>query len=47
MPAKDFAIFVQRNLPDQKFISPLIRQYTDQKYKNHYLLDDYVILAKK
>lgn len=47
MLAKDFAIFARKNLPPQSFITPLLRQYTNQKYINNYTLDDYVILARK
>lgn len=47
MSPKDFAVFAQKNLPFQNFISPLLRQYTDQKYTSNYTLDDYVILARK
>ncbi len=47
MSPKDFAIFAQKNLPLQNFTSPLLRQYINQKYTSNYVLDDYVILAKK
>ena len=47
IPRKDFATFANKNLQTQKFISSLLRQYTDQKYGRHYTLDDYVILARK
>ena len=47
LSTKDFAIFAQKNLPAQNFISPLLHQYAKQKYDNKYTLDDYVILARK
>ena len=43
----DFATFAKNNLLPQKFISPLLRRYANQKYISHYTLDDYVILARK
>ena len=47
MSPRDFTIFAKNNLPPQTLISPLLRQYTDQKYTSNYVLDDYVILARK
>ncbi|MBD2180403.1 photosystem II assembly protein [Aerosakkonema funiforme] len=46
-PIPDFGIFARENLPTQKFMSPLFRQYFKLNFDLNYGLDDYVILAKK
>jgi hypothetical protein len=38
--------FARNNLPEQKFLSQLNKQYFRQKFVDNYGLDDYVILAK-
>ncbi|MEH2346745.1 MAG: photosystem II assembly protein [Nostoc sp.] len=43
----DFAKFAQDKLPKKLYMSPIVQQYLGQKYQSHYILDDYVILAKK
>jgi hypothetical protein len=43
----NFAKFARENLPLQKSISPLLRQYLNLPYDSHYGIDDYVILAQK
>ncbi len=43
----EFARFASNNLPAQIHMSPLLRQYFEQKYDSNYVLDDYAILAKK
>lgn len=43
----EFAKFASKNLPRQKHMSPLLRQYLEQRYDSNYALDDYTILAKK
>lgn len=44
----DFARFASDNLPPQVCMSKLLRQYLGIKHNSHhYVLDDYVILAKK
>lgn len=45
--ASGFARFASENLPSQKYMSQLMQQYLGIKYNSHYVLDDYVILAKK
>ncbi len=42
-----FGNFANENLSVQPHMSPLLRQYLDQRYDSHYVLDDYAILAKK
>jgi len=46
-PHPNFGKFARENLPFQKFISPLFRQYFKLPYDLSYGLDDYVILAQK
>ena len=43
VPAK----FARENLPQQVYMSPMIKKYFYQNHESHYTLDDYVILAKK
>ncbi|MEH2170216.1 MAG: photosystem II assembly protein [Nostoc sp.] len=43
----EFAKFAQEKLPKKLYMSPILQQYFGQKYQSHYILDDYVILAKK
>jgi len=43
----EFARFASQNLPRQIHMSQLLRQYFEQGYDSHYVLDDYAILAKK
>lgn len=43
----EFARFARESLPDKKYMNKLLRQYFGQKYDENYVLDDYVILAKK
>ncbi|WP_148662798.1 hypothetical protein [Scytonema hofmannii] len=40
-------LYAKEKLPKQMHMSSLLRQYFDQKYESHYVLDDYIILAKK
>lgn len=42
-----FAKFASENLPPQKYMGKLMRQYLGRKYDSNYVLDDYAILAKK
>ena len=42
-----FAKFARENLPQQVYMSPMIKKYFYQNHESHYTLDDYVILAKK
>lgn len=42
-----FAKFAKDKLPKQKYINPLRQQYLDQKFVSNYVLDDYIILAKR
>lgn len=44
---QDFSRFATQNLPAQKFMSPLKRQYLGVNFDSHYKIDDYVILAKR
>lgn len=43
----EFAKFAQNKLPLQNQMSKMLQKYFAQKYKSHYALDDYIILAKK
>lgn len=42
-----FGRFARENLPTQKYMGKLMRHYLEINYDPHYVLDDYVILAKK
>jgi len=42
-----FAKFAKENLPPQKHMSQLKRQYLGLNYDSNYTIDDYVILAKR
>jgi hypothetical protein len=42
-----FAKFASENLPHKKYMGKLMRHYLEINYDPHYVLDDYVILAKK
>ncbi len=44
---KDFLKYANKNLPPQKFMTPLQRKYLEQNYDSNYGLDDYIILAKR
>ncbi|NEQ41582.1 MAG: photosystem II assembly protein [Okeania sp. SIO3I5] len=44
---KDFLKYANKNLPPQKFMTPLRRKYLEQNYESNYGLDDYIILAKR
>ena len=46
-PSNEFAKFAEENLPPQNYMGVLMQQYLGIKYKSNYVLDDYVILAKK
>lgn len=46
-PISSFGRFARESLPKQKHISPLRKQYLGQKYISNYVLDDYIILAKR
>ena len=43
----EFSKFARDNLPKQKYISSLKRQYLGQKFVSSYAIDDYVILARR
>jgi hypothetical protein len=43
----EFAKYARENLPQQKYISTLNKQYLEQKYISSYAIDDYVVLAKR
>jgi hypothetical protein len=43
----EFAKFARENLPQQRYMTPIMQKYLNQKYESSYTLDDYVILAKK
>ncbi|MEH2335475.1 photosystem II assembly protein [Nostoc sp.] len=47
LPVAEFGKFAKEKLPKQLYMSPIMQQYFDQKYQSHYILDDYVMLAKK
>ncbi|MEH2277977.1 MAG: hypothetical protein V7K40_25125 [Nostoc sp.] len=47
LPVAEFAKFAKEKLPKQLYISPILQQYLGQKHQSHYILDDYVILARK
>ncbi|MDJ0737569.1 MAG: photosystem II assembly protein [Nostocaceae cyanobacterium] len=42
----EFGKFAREKLPKKIYMSPLIHHYFNQKYDQHYTLDDYVILAQ-
>jgi hypothetical protein len=42
-----FRKFAEEKIPPKLYMSKLMRQYLNFNYDAHYLLDDYVILAKK
>ncbi len=42
-----FSKFARENLPEQKYMTPLKHQYLKQKFGSNYVIDDYVILAKR
>ncbi|MGC1396575.1 MAG: hypothetical protein WA828_20115, partial [Coleofasciculaceae cyanobacterium] len=44
---REFGRFARENLPKQKYISFFNQQYLGQKYISNYVLDDYVVLAKR
>lgn len=44
---ENFYQFAKENLPRQKYIGKLQRQYLGLKYDSNYAIDDYVILAKR
>ena len=44
---QDFFKYANENLPLQKFISQLKRQYLEQNYNSNYAIDDYIIFAKR
>lgn len=46
-PITSFGRFARENLPTQKYMSFLKQQYLGQKYISNYVLDDYVVLAKR
>ncbi|NEP57889.1 MAG: photosystem II assembly protein [Symploca sp. SIO2G7] len=43
----EFGKFASANLPPNKYMNPLIKQYLKQGLHLHYVLDDYVVLGKK
>ena len=45
MERRQFGTFANSNLPKQKYISDLLQKYVEQKFTNHYTLDDYIILG--
>jgi hypothetical protein len=47
MGGSEFGKFARENLPEQKYITPLKHQYLRQKFVSNYVIDDYVILAKR
>ncbi len=47
MGSSEFGKFARDNLPEQKYMSPLKHQYLNQKFISNYVIDDYVILAKR
>ena len=49
MPTKgrEYARFASKNLPRQKYMEKLKRQYLQNKHDSNYGIDDYIILAKK
>lgn len=46
MSGSNFARFASENLPDQKYMNPLRREYLQQTFDSNYALDDYIILAQ-
>lgn len=49
MPSKsrEYGIFARENLPHQKYMEKLKRQYLQSKHYSSYGIDDYIILGKK
>ncbi|MCL2926283.1 MAG: hypothetical protein MGF17_17170 [Trichodesmium sp. MAG_R04] len=49
MPTKgrEYDRFARENLPHQKYMEKLKRQYLQSKHYSSYGIDDYIILAKK
>jgi hypothetical protein len=47
MGGSEFCKFARKNLPEQKYMTPLKHQYLRQKFVSNYVIDDYVILAKR
>ncbi len=43
----EYARFASKNLPPQKYMGKLKRQYLEKKHDSNYGLDDYIILAKR
>ncbi|MGD1909625.1 MAG: photosystem II assembly protein [Rivularia sp. (in: cyanobacteria)] len=43
----EFAKFAQEKLPKQLYMTTILQKYLSQKFRSHYILDDYIILAKK
>lgn len=43
----EFIKYAKEKLPKQSHMISLLRQYFGQKYESNYVLDDYIILAKK
>ncbi|HEY9610024.1 hypothetical protein [Allocoleopsis sp.] len=43
----EFAKFATDNLPKQKYMNSLKQRYLGQKFESNYVIDDYVILAKR
>jgi hypothetical protein len=43
----EFSKLAREKLPVQNYMSSLLKKYFNQKYQSHYMLDDYVILARK
>ncbi|MEM1172680.1 MAG: photosystem II assembly protein [Cyanobacteria bacterium P01_H01_bin.35] len=44
---KDFLKYANENLPPEKFITPLKRKYLKLNYDSNYVIDDYIIIAKR
>ncbi len=47
MSGTEFAKFARENLPKQEYLNPLKRKYLGQKFASDYVIDDYVILARR
>ncbi|WP_460201838.1 photosystem II assembly protein [Scytonema sp. NUACC21] len=43
----EFTKYAKENLPKQLYMSSILQQYLSQKYESNYVLDDYIILARK
>ena len=43
----EFAKFARENLPSQNHLGSLRKKYLQESYLANYVIDDYVILAKK